>query len=913
MTAHTALTPSGAAQDAATRRTRLDADVVLRDGTTIHVRSVRPDDESRISDFLGQLSEASLAQRFCGGLSDYALAEQARRFAQGGDATGLVATVGHDQRIVAHAAYFATAPGRAEVAFTIADEYQGHGLGTILLGELAQMGATGGVRIFEATTLPGNAAMVSVCRDSGFPTRIVARRGDVRIEFPTELTQGALERFEQRDGNAAVNAVRSFLCPTSVAVIGASRKRGTIGGAILHNLLDYGFEGPVLPVNTNAGVVQSIVARSSVEEIPGAVDLAVIAVPAEHVLDVAEACGRKGVRSLVVISAGFAEQDGDGRRRQQALMNVCRETGMRLIGPNCMGIVNTDARVRLNATFAPVAPSAGPVGFMSQSGALGLAVMDYSSRFGLGLSSFVSVGNKADISGNDLLCYWEQDPSTHLILLYLESFGNPRKFSRIARRVARKKPIVAVKSGRTPAGARAVGSHTGAMLAGSDVTIDALFRAAGVIRTDTLSDMFDVASLLATQPLPKGRRVAILTNAGGPGILCADACEAEGLEIPSFDESTTAALRASLPPEASVRNPVDMIASATAEQYRGAMGALAADPSVDALIVIFIPPLVTKAADVARAIVDGVRVLEGRKPVVSVFMQSQGVPDELRASDVQIPSYAFPEDAALALSRVARYAAWRTQPTEPPAHHADIRRDEAAGSITAALARGGGWLTADETSRLLVAYGLPVLAQRLVTTREEVEGAASALGARVAVKAVVRGLVHKTEAGAVRLGLNPQQAAAAAAEMAERLSGAGHIVDGYLVQRMADEGIEMIVGVVHDPSFGPVLACGAGGTLVELLKDVSVRLAPLASSAARDMVRELRSYPLFTGYRGAPTRDEAALVDVITRVGEMVEDLPQIAELDLNPIIVHANGATIVDARVRAEPAAMLPPLGARG
>jgi acetyl coenzyme A synthetase (ADP forming)-like protein len=810
---------------------------------------------------------------------------------------------GANGRIVGHAMYALTGTGRAEVAFAIADAYQHQGLGTILLGELAQVACSRGIRVFEAVVLPHNHRMVAVFRDSGFPVQIHAAPDEILVEFPTELTDQALEQFEQREWTAAVNAVHGFLHPRSVAVVGASRQRGTIGGEVFHNLLSYQFRGPVIPVNPAAPVVQDVAAYPSVEEIPGPIDLAVIVVPAERVSEVVEACGRKGVRALVVLSAGFAETGPEGRARQQALVDTAHASGMRLIGPNCMGVLNTDPAVRLNATFAPAPPPQGRTAFMSQSGALGLAIMDYAGSLGLGLSTFASVGNKADISGNDLIRYWAQDPNTDLILLYLESFGNPRKFSRIARRVAREKPIVVVKSGRSPAGSRATSSHTGALLAAADVTVDALFRQCGVIRTDRLEEMFDVASLLASQPPPKGRRVAILTNAGGPGILCADTCDAEGLEVPPLAETTQAALRDLLPTEASVGNPVDMIASATPDHYRGAIRIVARDPNVDALVVIFIPPLVTRAEDAARAIVEAVHTLGRDKPVVAVFMQSRGVPQELRAADLRVPSCAFPEDAAIALARVARYGEWLARPPLPPARFEDVRRDEAAAIVAAALGRGDGWLDPDGVWRLLSCYGLPVLDQRLVPTAEHAARAAEELGGQVALKAFAPGLVHKSEAGAVRLNLRPDEVLAAARGMVELLQRTGRVPGGFQVQRMAPAGVEMIVGVVHDRQFGPVLACGAGGTLVELLKDVSVRLTPLAAQDAEEMIRGLKTYPLLTGYRGGPVHDVRAMVDVVLRVGTLVEDLPQIGELDLNPVLVHPRGATVVDARVRVAPA----------
>jgi acyl-CoA synthetase (NDP forming) len=666
-------------------------------------------------------------------------------------------------------------------------------------------------------------------------------------------------------------------------------------------------------VNPAASVVQCVPAYPTVEAIPGPVDLAVIVVPAAHVLEVAEQCARKGVRALVVISAGFGEVGAAGRERQAALLHVCRAAGMRLIGPNCIGIVNTDPAVRLDAMFGPQVPASGRVGFSSQSGALGLAAIDYMGALGLGISSFVSVGNKADISGNDLLHYWESDPQTDVLLLYLESFGNPRKFGRIARRIGRQKPIVAVKSGRSVAGARATSSHTGALLAASDVTVDALFRQAGVIRTDTLAEMFDVAALLSHQPPPRGRRVGIVTNVGGPAILCADTCEAQGLQVPVLDQATQDALRQILPREASVTNPVDMIASATAEQYGKAIDLVAADPNVDAVVVIFLPPLATRAEDVAGEVVNAVRRLGRQKPVLSVFMSSLGVPAELRAPDVRVPAFVFPEAAAFALAHVVRYGEWRERPLAPVPHLANVRRDEAAAIVAEALGRGGGWLPPADVTRLLDCYGLTVADQRLAATPDEAGAAAEALGGEVALKAIAPALVHKTEAGAVRLHLGGAAATAAAArEMAERLAAADQAPIGFVVQRMVPPGVEMIVGIVHDPQFGPVVACGAGGVLVELLGDVSVRLAPLTSDDASQMIRDLKSYPLFSGFRGAAPRDAAALEDALLRISALADDLPAVAEVDCNPIVVLEHGAVVVDARVRVEAVEPPRPLGAR-
>ena len=506
--------------------------------------------------------------------------------------------------------------------------------------------------------------MIDVFRRSGFPVHLRASPGSVDVEFPTALTEEALEAYEGRDRIAAANAVRAILRPSSVAVIGASRDADSIGGRLLHNLLHPAFAGVVHAVNPKSPVVQGIAAFSSVLDIPGDVDVAFVAVPAALVISVARQCATKGVRGLVVISAGFAETGEEGASLQRELLEVCRASGMRLIGPNCMGVVNTAPDVQLNGTFATTWPPAGRVGFLSQSGALGIAVMGQAAELGLGLSTFVSVGNKADISGNDLLSYWDEDPDTDVVLMYLESFGNPRRFAKLARRIGMRKPIVAVKSGRSAAGSRAAMSHTGALLAASDSTVDALFHQSGVIRTDTLEELFDVATLLADQPVPAGNRVAIVTNAGGLGILCADACESHGLVLPELSAATVAELRSFLPAASSVSNPIDMIASAAAEDYGRTIRTVAGDPGIDALIVIYIPPLEAAAPEVARQLVEAIGAIEGRIPVLSCFMAARGLPEVLRAPGVRIPSYRYPEQAAIALARAVRYGVWRDAPRE---------------------------------------------------------------------------------------------------------------------------------------------------------------------------------------------------------------------------------------------------------
>jgi acetyl coenzyme A synthetase (ADP forming)-like protein len=879
---------------------RRDGYVVLRDGSTVRVRVMRPADEPHLLSLLQSLSEESRWLRFYSTASGKALVSEAHREATLDRTFALLAFTGVQERVVGHAFYVAIDSHRAEVAFTIANDFQGRGLGSMLLGQLAEVAAASGIQIFEAEVVASNQAMLQVFRSSGFPLEVQAAAGQIHVTFPTSFSEEAINRFEHRESIAAVNALKLFFNPRAVAVIGASRERGTIGGEIFHNLLSYGFQGPVYPVNPTAEVVQSVLAYASIEAINGPVDLAIIVVPATQVVEVAAACGRKGVKALVVISAGFSETGAEGQERQRELLSVCRAAGMRLIGPNCMGIANTDPTVALDATFAPAAPPFGRVGFSSQSGALGLAIMEYANSLGLGISTFVSVGNKADISGNDLLRYWECDEGTDVILLYLESFGNPKKFSEIARRVGRKKPIVVVKSGRSQAGARATSSHTGALIAASDVTVDALFRQAGVIRTDTLAELFDVASLLANQTLPRGNRVGIITNAGGPAILCADACEARGLDVPVLSEESQAELRGFLPAGASVVNPVDMIASAAAEDYERAVEIVAKDKNIDALIVIFIPPLVTQAADVARSIVKAVAQTDKSKPVLAVFLSAQGAPEEMRSGTTKIPCFDFPETAAIALARAARYGEWRDRPESVPPKLDSIRRDEAAGIVAAALGRGDGWLSPKETENLTSCYGLPLVEQRIVESAEEAAQVAEELNGKIALKAFASGLIHKTEAGAVQLNLQGyEEVKRAALAMTQRLKVHGHELEGFVVQRMAPKGVEMLVGVVHDPQFGPVVACGAGGVQVELLRDVSIRLTPLSREDASEMIRNLKTFPLLNGFRGDVGSDIAALEEGLLRVSAMVEDLPQIAELDLNPFVVHPQGATILDARIR--------------
>lgn len=892
----------------------LVSDVALRDGSTAHIRPARPADATIIEDYLIGLSAESRRLRFWSQAIDVrGLARKMVDIDYVNHLTLIVLHGGDDGRMIGGAQYIRMNGNRAELSISVADEYQGYGIGSILLGQLAQAAAANGIVMFDAEVLPENHNMVDVFRASGFPVSIRALPGTIDIEFPIVLTGETLERFEERETRAAISAVRTFLSPRSVAVVGASRDSSSIGGRLFHNLLMTEFAGAVYPVNPMADIIHGVSAYPSVTDVPGEIDVAFVVVPAPAVAGVARQCGEKGVRGLVVISAGFREVGGDGPARQAELVGICRSHGMRLIGPNCMGIVNTAPDVRLNGTFATVYPSVGRVGFLSQSGALGLAVMQYSAELGLGLSSFVSIGNKADVSGNDLLAYWSADEGTDVILLYLESFGNPRRFMRLAREVGRRKPIVVVKSGRTPAGQRAAASHTGALLAASDATVDALLRQAGVVRTDTLEEMFDVAQVLANQPAPKGSSVAIVTNAGGLGILCADTCEANGLRVVDLSEETARSLRDFLPREASVANPVDMIASATAEDYRRAIEIVAADPAVDAMIVIYIPPQATQAEAIGRGIAEGIDAVGGRIPVTTAWMSTKGLPVELQGTSTPIPSFAFPEQAAIAMARAAAYGRWRERAEGKVPLFADVRPDEAGTVILAALGRSDdGWLEPHEVDRVLASYGLRTARSERARDADQAAEAAARMGGRVALKAFGPDLLHKTEVGAVVLGLAAGEVGEAAREIAVRLMAAGLKLEGFVVQEMVERGVEMLVGVANDRSFGPVVAVGAGGTTVELLRDVAVRVTPITDLDAEEMVRSLATFPLLDGFRGAPKADIASLEETVLRVSALAENHPAIAEMDCNPVIVGRRGSVIVDARVRVVRTQPPRPLSAR-
>jgi acetyl coenzyme A synthetase (ADP forming)-like protein len=885
-------------------------DALLRDGTSIRIRAIGPDDKASLLDHFRRLSPESVHFRFFIFKKTLSEAELAY-FTEIDfvDHAALAATLreGGEERFIGVARYIRSGRGGrregAEAAFAVEDAHQGLGIGTLLLEHLARIASANGITRFEADVLPENRRMLEVFERSGFRVQETLGTGVVHAWFPIEETEEALEASDRRFTRAAAASVRGLFHPRSVAVIGASRDPRSIGAALVANLKRDGFTGTIYPVNPHARTIEGLPCFPSVSAIGKPIDLGIVAVPAAAVEAVVRECAAAGAKGVVVISAGYAEVSPEGREAQRRLRELVRGSGMRMIGPNCMGIMNTDPAVSLNGTFAPVFPLPGNIGMLSQSGALGVAILDYSRALRLGLSSFASVGNKADVSGNDLLAYWKDDPRTGVIALYLESFGNPRRFARLAPEVARKKPIVAVKSGRSAPGTRAASSHSAA-LACLDVAVDALFEQAGVIRTETLEDLFDVVSLLSTQPVPPGPRVGIVTNAGGPGILLADACDARGLSLPELRPETLRSLRAFLPAEAGLRNPVDMIASATPDHFAQAIAAVGQDADVDSLVVVYVPPVVTRPEEVAAAIARGAAEVPPSKPVLTVFLSSKGAPDVLASgARGRLPSYSFPENAARALAAAERYGRWRARPRgqrlslDPPARAA-IRevieraisgRDEPV------------WLEVDDVETVLRAAGIAPAESRRVRV-DEAEAAAEVMGYPLVAKAVAPGLVHKSDVGGVVLGLGSAAAVRdAIASMTARLRESGHALQGVVLQREVRGGIEALVGVVNDSLFGPLVVCGLGGVQVELLRDAAFRLPPVTDANAEAMLDKLRLKALLDGYRGSPPGDRAALVSVIQRVSALVEAVPELRELDLNPVKVLApgEGAVVVDARIR--------------
>ncbi|TYB38351.1 GNAT family N-acetyltransferase [Actinomadura chibensis] len=803
-----------------------EADVVLSDGGTAHLRPIRSADAAILRDFYARLSPESIYYRFFSPrphLSDrdiehFTGVDHDRRVA-------LIATIGEEMVAVVRYDRLGERPETAEVAFLVEDAHQGRGLGPVLLEHIAAAARERGVRRFVASVLPDNRRMTRVFREAGYRAEQRFEEGVIELVLDLEPTETSLEVMAAREHRAESRSIQRLLFPGSVAVIGASRAEHSVGQTVLRNLLSGDFSGPVYPVHPTAVAVAGVRAYPSVLEVPDDVDLAVVAVRADAVHEVVEQCASKGVRGLVVVSSGFGEIGDEGRARQEELVRLARAYGMRVVGPNCLGIANTDPDVRLNATLAPTMPGRGPVGFFSQSGALGIAILQRTAERGLGLSTFVSAGNRADVSGNDLMQYWEEDPATKAVLLYLESLGNPRKFARLARRLGRRKPIVAVKSGRSTQGVPL--GHAARALTLPDHAVSALFEQAGVIRVEDISELFDVAQVLAYQPLPAGDRIAIIDNSNSLGLLAQDEAVALGLDV---------------------RPRIDLGPRAGADEYEAALARALDDDTVDAVVALFTPPTIGGY---------DVRVPEkilrlaarGRKPIVATYLGTEGMPADLRvpgpdgtAAEGSVPSYPSPEDAVRALAYVIRYARWRRRPPGRMPVFDGIDRERARELVASWLGGDGAADVAPErAAELLSCYGIDV------------------------------------EDGA----------------------------DGH--------GVPTRVVVREDHSFGAVISFGIADETAALLDDRAHRLSPLADAEAAEMVRAIRTAPLLLGHRGAEPVNLAALEELLLRASRLGYDLPEVARLELNPVLADASGATVRGVALRLErPPGPRPELGPR-
>jgi acyl-CoA synthetase (NDP forming)/RimJ/RimL family protein N-acetyltransferase len=861
-----------------------EADVLLLDGSPARLRPITPDDADLMVEFYGRVSPESKYFRFFAPYPE--LSERdVERFTHVDyvDRVAFVVTVG--ERMIAVARYDRIDGKDAEVAFLVEDAHQGRGLAQLLLEHLAQAGRERGLTRFVADVLPENARMVQTLRDAGYNIVGGYAEGVLRFEFSIEPTDTAVGVMRSREHRAEARSMQRFLVARSVAVIGASRRHDSVGATLVRNLVLGGFTGRVYVVNTAAEAVAGMPAYPSVAEIPDAVDLAVVAVPADAVQDVVLDCAAKGVHGLVVISSGFAETGLEGRRRQRRLVGLARSYGVRLVGPNCLGVINTDPEICLNASLSPVMPPSGRVGFFCQSGALGVAILENVARRGLGLSTFVSAGNRADVSGNDLLQFWEEDDATEVILLYLESIGNPRKFSRIARRVGRAKPVVAVKSGRTTQGVP-VGEPSRTRVVPA-AAVDAMFRQAGVIQVETLDEMFDVAQLLAHQPLPMGPRVAVVGNSDALGLLAADSAAAAGLVV---------------------QKSVALGPDASAQDFEAALDGAIDSPDVDAVIAVFIPPVTNIGAEVATVLATVGD--QSDKPIVSTFLGTQGVPELLRVPDIagaagrgSVPSYPAPEPAVRALARAVAYSRWVNRPPGRVPWFEDLDVGAARALMTRLLREmpDGGALSEEAVRELLKCYGVALTQQERVSTLEQAVEAGRSYGWNVVLKAAAPHLQDRPDLAHVWRNIGDEDDMRNAWET---LTGMAETPDGaeFVVQPMSHAGIPVAICTLEDPLFGPIVSFGMAGTASELLGDIAYRIPPLTDSDAADLVRDVKAAPLFFGYRGSEAVDVAALEELILRVSRLKDDLPEVQALDLGLVLVGVDGADVLRATGRVTP-----------
>ena len=853
---------------------------VLRDGHQVTLRPARAEDEPALVALYASMAEYGVYLRFPGGARREAadLAREAVRPVP----FGYSVTAWDEDDLVGAAAYQGLgSPHQAELTIAVAGPWHSRGVGTLLLEHLVSHARLRGIESFHAEVPYRDTEMLHVLGSLGLAC--TRREGDyAAVDLSLRYDEGYLEAVAERDSHADVLSLRPVFAPRSVAVIGASRRDSGVGNAVVRHLLASGFTGRIYPVNPHTGEICGLRTYPSVAALPEVPDLAVVAIPAPAVAAVAEECGQRGVAGLLVLSAGFA--DGEAGRLRRAV----RRYGMRMVGPNCIGVANTDPGVALDATFTKRIAGAGSVGVLTQSGGIGFAVSELLHSIGLGVSTFASVGNKYDVSGNDLLLWWRHDDRTKVAIIYLESFGNPRKFARLARQLACRVPLVVVRAGGSPAAQQAARSHTAAT-ATPAVTRDELFRQAGVIATDDLAEAIDAVAYFSCQPLPAGRRVALVCNTGGAGVLAADACARYGLELPPLGQATQDALAALLPATgAAVTNPVDTTAGVSPELFAQVLKIVAADPVIDALVPILTPTAVRPTEQVLDQ-------LPIATPVAAVLLGQR----EALTLHGTVPVYTSTTAAIRAISHAADYAATRVRQPGVVPELAGISKEAATAAIDAFLAERpqGGWLDGDTLDAVIGGYGLPVAPSTVVHDAEAAVKALTALGGPVAMKALAAGLVHRSDERAVILNITTaENVSDAYTRLAARF---GDRLSGVLVQQMAQPGTEMLVGCVQDPTFGPLVQVGAGGVTTDVVKDRSARLLPLTDRDAADMIASLRMAPLLTGFRGSPPLDVAALADTLHRVARLAGDLPQVAELDINPLILYPTGCAAVDVKIR--------------
>lgn len=884
--------------------------IALKDGSMLHLRAIGGEDADKLLAFFYRLSSRSVYLRFHQAMTNVSKEEAGYYTTVDYDNTFAVVAIlgeGADEKIIGVGRYWRLpAPNKAEIAFVVEDSHQKKGIGTHILELLAVAAKEDGINTFEIEMLYENTEVVEVLSQSGFEQRGAiegerSRRGIYSI-IPTSVTES---KSAEREKRSSIASIDRFMKPRSIAVVGASNKPG-IGNAFVKNLIASDYNGIIYPINSRVEVVSSIKTYPSIMDVPGDVDLAIIVVAAEKAQPLVEECARKGVKGLIVITAGFSEMGGEGVEREKKLLNTARAYGMRIIGPNCLGILNTNPAISMNATFAPVFPLHGKIAIGTQSGALGGAILFYCSMIGMGLSNFVSIGNRADVSANELMQYWTEDTDTEIILLYLESFGDPRRFARIAREVTMIKPVLAVKGGRSSAGARAAASHTGAMMS-DDIASDALFRQTGIIRCNTLEELFNTATLLANQPLPKGNKIAVLTNGGGAGIMAADALSARGFQFPVLSEKTRDELKTFLPPKASCLNPVDTTAEVSTDQYKRTLRLLL-EEDIDAVIVVYIPPMPVMLELMTRAIRELAPEFraKGITLIASFLGVEQGKSIIGSPKEGYIPVYTFPESSAFALAKAYEYHSYLQQPTGKIPEYDDINKNAALTIIKKALERNPSapvWLDSDEISDLFSAYGIRFASSRIALSAQEAVEAAERIGYPVAVKLFSPTITHKTDVGGVMLNLKSAKEVIDAfnqiSKNIEKISRSSEM-KGVTVQKMLSGGVELIVGVTQDKNFGPLIMFGLGGVYAELFKDVNFRIHPLTDVDAQAMINDFRAHKILEGWRGAPASDIEAIKDLLLRISAMIEDIPEIQEMDLNPIMAMeaGRGCFAADARI---------------